>query len=106
MFSRQTGSAMITTVIVTVVMIFSGFALWNYSMSEIKHLEREVSAMKAHYLARSGAEAIAMHFLGEKDNSIISEMTVGDTTVSEAVIFGDGYFTVSVTRNTEHELLI
>ncbi len=106
MYRWQNGSAMITTVIVTVVLIFSGFALWNYSMSEIKHSEREVSAMKAHYLARSGAEAMAMHFLGEKDNSIISEMTVGDTTVSEAAIFGDGYFTVSVTLNTEHELLI
>lgn len=106
MFRQQTGSAMITTVIVTVVLIFSGFALWNYSMSEIKHSEREVSRMKAHYLARSGAESVAEHILGEKEGSIISVMTVGQTTVSEPTLLGDGFFTVSVTCNTVNEFLV
>lgn len=46
-------------IIVMVVLTLLGTALWQYSMTDLKHVSREEKKLQAYYLARSGAELVA-----------------------------------------------
>ncbi len=52
----QRGAALPVVLLAAVVVALLGLALWHYSMLDLGHVTRDESRMKAHYLARSGAQ--------------------------------------------------
>ena len=93
--AHEQGSALLLTIVVTVVVLFLGGAFGLIGMMESRRVQREETAMQAYYLARSGADAMAQ--------AIISDPTILDKGIvdiaSELVPLGSGAFTVKVTRD-------
>lgn len=87
----QQGSALLLTIVVTFVLLFVGSALGLYSLIEISRVHREEADLKAYYLARSGADAIAQWVI---ENPEDYNKLVGVN--SEPVELGDGYFRVQL----------
>ena len=56
---NEKGVALPLVLIVMIVTMLLGTALWQYSMTDITHVSKEEKKMQAYYLARSGAELIA-----------------------------------------------
>lgn len=106
MLKSEKGSAIIVTMIMVTVLTLTGFALWNYSMSETRIADREVKRMQAHYLALSGAESVAAHIIEQQDDSVISGLAVGAKRTSNDTSLGEGTFTVSVTRKAADDFLV
>jgi len=59
----ERGLALPLVLTVMVVATLLSSVLWQYSMTDIKQASRKQQKMQAHYIARSGAEAIAQHLI-------------------------------------------
>lgn len=57
LFKNESGAAMIVALLVVLVMFILGTALWQYSVSDTIHVDRDEKRLQAYYLARTGAEA-------------------------------------------------
>ena len=102
MFIRdQSGLALPTTIIIIVVLTLLGIALFRYSMAETKQVHWDENTLKAHYLARSGADAVAAHLI---ENPEDAEDLINEE--SGLVDLGDGQFRVFVTGDPSDEIHI
>jgi len=63
LFKNEKGWAMPLALMLVFVVSLLGTALWQYSMTEVKRVERETKRLQAHYLARSGVEATRQAWL-------------------------------------------
>lgn len=53
----EKGAAMIVALLVMIVLMLLGTALWQYSTADTIHVARDEQRMQAYYLARTGADA-------------------------------------------------
>jgi len=60
---KEQGSALILTMVVTIILLFLGSSLGLLSMVESRMSLREEQNMQAYYLARSGADALAQYII-------------------------------------------
>ena len=97
----EKGSALITVLIVMGVLTVLGAALMHYSMTDNLQVFNDEKRMQAHYLARSGAEAVADYIMKNPENA---DELLGKET--EPVELGKGTFQVEVTKRDNGELLI
>ncbi len=105
MLNNHKGSAMIVTLMVVMVITVLGFALWSYSTSEVRFTERDANKMRAHYLARSGAEIVASYIIRNSTGPIATSITPSSSYLSEPTALGDGSFVVSVSMNADGDEL-
>jgi hypothetical protein len=100
-FKGEKGSALITVLIVMGVLTVLGAALLHYSLTDNLQVFNDEKRMQAHYLARSGAEAVADYIMKNPDGA---DELLGKKT--ESVELGEGTFQVEVTKKDNGELLI
>ncbi|MEW6424256.1 MAG: hypothetical protein AB1523_05835 [Bacillota bacterium] len=63
LLKNEKGWAMPLALMLVFVVSLLGAALWQYSMTEVKRVERETKRLQAHYLARAGVEATRQAWL-------------------------------------------
>ncbi len=98
---NEQGSALLLTVVISLILLTLGGVLVTHGLFERAQVEREEARLKAYYLARSGAEAVAQ---GIMENPAIAEAIKNQK--SEPVQMGSGSFTVEVVESDEGFLLI
>jgi type II secretory pathway component PulK len=67
LFKEKRGSAIITVLIVMGVLTLLGAAILQYSVNDNLQVHNDEKRMQAHYLARSGAEAVANYIMNHSD---------------------------------------
>lgn len=111
---NDNGIVMPLVLLVMVVMVLLGTALWQYSNSELRQANYNEHKTRAYYIARSGAEALARHIkndpaelsriLGNEEESISEILNmnselhgkIGEVEVSLKKLEDDNYEIVSV----------
>lgn len=63
----ETGIALPLVIFVVLALSLLGIILFNYNMAETTQVARDEHRLKAHYLARSGAHAVAQHLIDNPD---------------------------------------
>lgn len=89
---NNSGAAMILAMIVLIVMVLLGTALWQYSTTDTLHTSIDEKRMQAHYIARSAAESVAEYII--KEPSKVSDLIAKQPGTG---IIGNGSFKVSIT---------
>ena len=69
LFKDKRGSAIITVLIVMGVLTLLGAAVLQYSVNDNLQVHNDERRMQAHYLARSGAEAVANYIINHPDEA-------------------------------------
>lgn len=82
---NEKGMAMPLTLIVMVVIALLGIALWQYSMSELSTSVRSEKRARAHYIARAGAEAVALDFMRNPNKIEDLNLSVGDPIITDEI---------------------
>ncbi len=105
----EKGAAMIVALLVMVVLLLLGTALWQYSTSDTIHVAMDEKRMQAYYLARAGADATLQIWKESPGNSKPSgtsepmylDALTGEFTADQPdnVI---GHFIVNVTNNNNN----
>ncbi len=90
---NQSGLALPAVIIVMAAALIFGTALWTYASAERTQVDRLEKHMQAHFLARSGAEAVAEHLL---TNPSAVRHFLDHKSESEDIPLGEGYFNVTV----------
>ncbi len=98
----ETGAALPLTLIVMFVITLLGITLFMFSMTETSQVTRDQNKMKAHYLARSGAHAVATYLSANPETAF----DLINSSDSEDVIFGDGIINVLVYGNPAGEIYV
>ncbi len=109
MFNKnEKGSAMIVAILVVLVLTLLGTALWNYSMADTIQTAREEKRIQAYYIARSGAESVANHLVTHPMGDLNEEINDAypDPITSSLVVFGNGDFVVTVTKENDTTVLV
>lgn len=92
---NEQGSALLLTIVVTVIVLFLGGAFGLIGLVETKRVQTEEAAMQAYYLARSGADAMAQAIID--DPALLDEGLIDKT--SESIKLGPGEFRVKVSQD-------
>ena len=92
----EQGSALILTMVITIILLFLGSSLGLLSMVESRMALREEQSMQAYYLARSGADAVAQAIID--DPAWLNEVGGIINRGSETKSLGPGEFTVQVLK--------
>lgn len=98
----QSGAALPLTIVVILALTLLGVALFAYFMAETDQVARDENNMKAHYIARSGAHAVAISLIHGPDNAeplILSPE-------SDDIEFAGGHFNVLVYGHANDEIHI
>jgi len=98
----EKGSALPLTMVVVFVLTLLGFTLLAFSMTETRQVFRDENRMKAHYLARSGAHAVAEYIINNPENAV----DLINSSESELVNYGDGTIKVLVYGNPFDEIYV
>ncbi len=102
LIKSENGSALPLTMIVVLVLSLLGFTLFAFSMAETRQVFRDENKMKAHYLARSGAHAVAEYIIDNPENVV----DLINSSESELVSYGDGTIKVLVYGNPFDEVYV
>jgi len=107
--NNEAGLALPTTLIVVMVLTLLGIVMFTFSMSETRQVEISENKLKAHYVARFGAHAVASYI----ENNPESVYGLIDTGSSKKVTSDDldgsdfeGDFTVKVYGNPLEEVRV
>lgn len=96
---KEQGSAVLLTVIVTVVILFLAGALGLFASVEGRRARAEEASMQAYYLARSGADAMAQAIID--DPTLLDDPVIKSEVLSEKVrVENGGSFAVKVIRGS------
>ncbi len=97
------GMVLPITLFAILVLSLLGTALWHSSVAATLQTSRRQENMQAHYIARSGAEAVAQHLINhpEEAASLISATETNPATAS----IGNGSFRVHVRATADPNLL-
>lgn len=101
LWKNEQGFALLMTIVVSLILLMLGGAAVTYSMVERGQVEKEAAGLKAHYLARSGAEAVAQAILEDPD---LVQTIKGKT--SQPVEMDTGTFIVEVAEDGNNVRLI
>ncbi len=94
----ERGSALLMTIVVTIIVLFLGSSLGLLAMVETRMASREEASMQAYYLARSGADAMAQAIIS--DPALLDDPTIQTEDFSDPVSLGDaGEFQVRVIQS-------
>ncbi len=88
---NEQGSALLLTIIITMILLVLGGALVSFSLMERGQVGRDEADLRAYYIARSGADLVAQLVLENEDQY---DDIKGQTT--EQVNFDEGYFTAEI----------
>lgn len=101
MLKKKKGMALITVIMVLLVLSILGTALLSISVNENKFSINSERKMKAYYIARSGADAVAswIEDNANEASAIIPANPESDAYTSDDVSFGDGAFSVKIVRD-------
>lgn len=111
----EKGIAMPLVLIIMLVLILLGTALFAYSISDLNQAEWVESRSRAHYLARAGAESVAKSLLRNpeqittiRDNIGVGEsLEAGEIITFDTDFFDEGEeFVVEITRVEENKMQI
>jgi len=105
-FKEEKGYALPLVLIVMVVLFILGTALIQYATTEAVQVSRSEKKMQAHYLARSGAEAMAEHIIDNPSDAsdYFGEDGDGNITNEDGDIVGE--FNVSVEEDSDGKVII
>lgn len=108
MLKNKKGMALITVIIVLLVLSILGTALISIGMNETRGSVDSERRIKAYYIARSGADAVAAWI---EDNSreasaIIPASSEDGEYISDEVDFGEGAFSMKIARDANDPSLI
>ena len=94
----EQGSALLLTIVVTIILLFVGGSLGLLAMVENRMAHKEEASMKAYYLARSGADGLAQAIIS--DPALLDDPTIQTEDFSDPVSLGDaGEFQVRVIQS-------
>ena len=85
---NEQGSALLLTIIITMILLVLGGALASFSLMERGQVGRDEADLKAYYIARSGADLMAQAIIEKPEEY---DTVKGQT--SNEVHFNEGYFT-------------
>lgn len=92
LLKKETGAALPIALIVVFVLSILGFTLIAFAMNETRQVAMDENRMRAHYIARSGAHAVAAHlYINPKDAKDLI-----NSSETPPVEFGGGEFKVLV----------
>ena len=100
MIKDETGIALPLVIFVVLALSLLGIILFNYNMAETTQVARDEHRLKAHYLARSGAHALASYLVQNQDlaRELRDYMYKGDShyleSFSKEVELGGGRYQV------------
>ena len=94
----ETGIALPLVIVVVLVATIIGATLFMLSTTETRQVARDVDKMKAHYIARSGAHAVAGHFMENPEDAID---LVG--LESDDYPFAGGYYSIKVIDKSDYD---
>ncbi len=98
----QTGAVLPITLVVIFVLTLLGIALLSYSFAETTQVAVDENSMKAHYVARSGANGVALYLIESPDSAV----ALINSPESNAVDFAQGQFKVLVYGEPGDEIYI
>ena len=94
----EQGSALLLTIVVTIILLFVGGSLGLLAMVENRMAHKEEASMKAYYLARSGADGLAQAIIS--DPALLDDPTIQTEDFSDPVSLGaTGEFQVRVVQS-------
>jgi len=88
----ESGLALPLVIVVVISLSLIGIILYNYNMAETTQVARDEDNLKAHYIARSGAHAVASYLKGNIDDA----QALIDAGESERVDFAGGDYRVEI----------
>ena len=107
----ERGGALLTVLVVTVVLIIMGTALWSYAGAVMSQVASAEARTKAYYVARSGVDAFVSYVVDNPDgltsdelDAIIADAIAAGT--SDPTPIGDGSFTLVLTPNGSDSVLV
>ncbi|KAB2951649.1 hypothetical protein F9B85_11485 [Heliorestis acidaminivorans] len=99
---NQKGAALPLALVIVFVLLLFGTALAQYSNTDAIHVAHNEKSMKAYYIARSAADALAAHIINDSNEL---DKLVEATKVKEGTgALGEGTFYVSVTNHNGIEI--
>ena len=99
-FTEERGLALPLVLTVLLVVTILGSTLYMLSMNETRQVAMDENRLKAHYVARSGAHAVAVSLI---DNPGSAEKLI-ESPASDPVEFGEGTFEVLVYGDADYEV--
>ncbi len=102
-YKNESGFALPLTLVIVLALTLIGLTLFLFNMTETTQVARDENKMKAHYIARSGAHAVALKLLENQD----LDQDLVNSPSSEPVDFADGQFVIEVSMSSdEREIYI
>ena len=108
----EKGLAMPLVLVILIVITLLGTALWQYGMSELNFSVRDEKRARAYYLARAGAESVALDLMRNPNNVIDLELAVDEVIASDKTDFENelgikvGEIEVEIKRITDYSIKI
>ena len=87
LLKSEAGMAMPLVLTVMLVITLLGTALWHYGISELNFSVRDEKRARAYYLARAGAESVALDLMRNPNNVIDLELEIDEVIVSDKTDF-------------------
>jgi hypothetical protein len=94
-FTKEGGSVLVMTLVITLVLMILGTVVLNMSLAENKFAIKQEDKLQAYYIARSGAQSIAEYMV--LDNHGDAKNIVGTSVANTSI--GGGSFTVNVAQD-------
>ena len=93
LFQNEKGAALPLVLLILFVLTLLGTTIFMFNMGETRQVARDEDRLKAHYIARSGAHAVAAYLI---DNPEVATHLINSDESTE-YDFGEGTFEVLVT---------
>lgn len=103
LLQNKKGSALIMVLLITIVLFTLGSAILGVAASEYRFAKRQEDKMKAYYIARSGAQAIADYMMRDANNDAKTLVNKESEWNSQV---GGGRFKVKVYEDSEKNVYI
>lgn len=100
MFKSEKGASMIIALLVILILTLLGSAIWVYSTNDTSMASNQEKQVKAFYLAKSAADAVASYITNPATSKSSVNSLVGRYTNPQSISGMPGTFVVSVSRET------
>jgi len=102
----EKGLALPLVLVVVIVLTILGITIFMLNMTETKQVARSVDGMKAHYVARSGAHAVAAHLINNPGGDLEDLISDNPGSAEGWGEFGEGEFDVEVFRDADNDIIV
>lgn len=94
---NETGIALPLVLVIVFALTLLGVAVWQYSVTDTIQVVRDEKRMQAHYLARSGADAVAEFLINNPSQAANVIAKTDDVNMAEGSLGANKNFRVNVT---------